>query len=60
MLNNINGAFGHITAVYTDCTIPRKEFMEAGQHVLGSLLLGENENCENYKASLEQKLFPFF
>ena len=46
MLNNVNGAFGHIRAVYTDCTIPKKEFMEVG-HVVGQLLLGENENCEN-------------
>jgi len=29
----------------------KKEFMEAeGQHVVCSLLLGENANCENYKA----------
>jgi len=22
MLNNVNGAFGHIRAVWTDCTMP--------------------------------------
>ena len=26
-----------------------------GQHVVGSLFLGVNENCEYYKASLEEK-----
>jgi len=30
-----------------------------GQHVVCSLLLGENANCENYKAFLEEKFFPF-
>jgi hypothetical protein len=33
--------------------------MEVEEHVVCSLLLGENENCENYKAFLEEKLFPF-